>query len=520
MKAKYYILCLLTAVAAAGCSKDKGNYDYTEINEVAISGIKSDYMVNLNGELKITPELESSLTGDNLSYLWEIGGEAVATTRELNYQLPPTLSFGARLCRYTVTDEDTGMKFFQSFNLSVVSPFNWGYYMLTERPDGHTELAYLPVMTEERDPEDPLEVLHTDNITGVKIGDKPSRLSAKYGMVYGAINDYAWTIACITEEGEYPVIFTENRSFMPNTLINASSYADQNGNYDFKPETIFYNRGGESFFMSEGRVVPYISGLLYRPSQFQGEYQMTNPIWATTSAAGWFYTFDELSKKYYLVTPQEDVPEEGIIGDQYAYDKVSPIGGFPALTGHTVLVAPNEGQTSYPFENLTVATAGDDAIHLVSFSYHVGFDGNASTDPENPDYQRDPNGTKFDGMITLGNSAGADENSRGIFTGNDWYFSIGNRILTAPKLLVTDLTPFVEIPAEYGGITDMTISAAGKYIVVSTYNEASAEEYKGSLILVDMQTKEMVFHPNIMHRCVSILSCNADGFGWGDGDGN
>ena len=81
-------------------------------------------------------------------------------------------------------------------------------------------------------------------------------------------------------------------------------------------------------------------------------------------------------------------------------------------------------------------------------------------------------------------------------------------------------TRFILLPFYCGKIVSINSSAMQSLLVVATYNEKSSEELKGSVIFIDMQTKKQTVYKNVIHKCVSILSCNADPYGWeGYGDG-
>lgn len=493
MKVKYYLCCLFVMLLAA-CAGDKGNYDYTKVDEITISGIKSSYTVDMGGVIRIPITVEHSIDGGehNLSYLWEIDKKEVGTSKDLDYRLPATVGFGEKPCLLTVTDEDTGMKFFKQFEIVVVSPFNWGYYMLCEDENGNSSVTYMPVRTEDNELQE-LKPLRVDEISEIPLGSNPRSLEAFFN------GEDTWTIICTTEKGEYPVIVTNNYTFSATTLINTASFLDKDAGYVFSPE---YTVAEFDIlcFITQGGLSVYLGGFLYRPSKHEESYYWSNPIGST-----WEYhyicVFDEISKKYYMITPQEDIPEEGIIGDPYAYDKVLPITGFPSLEGHTVIgIVQTSGNTSS--EKYACITADDNRINIFPFS---------CTDTETPGDYLD--NEKFTSELT-----GADEKTKVVASANDWYFGVGNEIHTSPMLLPT-LSLFMTIEPELGVITDIKLSANNKVLVAALYNASGSSELKGSLVYIDISTKEQTIYKNIMDRCVSLLSCNSDPYGWEMGDG-
>ena len=125
------------------CSDDQGNYDYTALNEVLIDSIGTSYMREAGTDIYINPGVRSlNEEMADLSYSWTIDGEEVSKEEVLDITLPP-LSYQNHLCALTVTDNISGMQYRWTFNLSIVNPFNFGYYFLTMRDDNSTEIAYI-----------------------------------------------------------------------------------------------------------------------------------------------------------------------------------------------------------------------------------------------------------------------------------------------------------------------------------------------------------------------------------------
>lgn len=475
------------------CSEDKGNYNYSPINEITIDSIKNNYTKVVGDSLSIPVTLSYSLTNgsDDFSYLWEINNQKVAETKDLKILTPSDMSFGSKMARYTITDNKNGMKFYKTFSVNIVSPFNWGYYILTEREDHSTRLYYFSVL------DNNTKFIYTNSVNGVEFGNNPRIINGSFGYI-SSLDDYFWSINILTTEGENPVIMTENATFIPTATVNSSNFTDQTAGYVFAPEFVQNNRQGNVFFISQGQFISYTKGLLYRPSKHNKDYYWSYPVWSQAGNSHMF-VFDQLSKKYYIIKPQPNVPAEGIIGDNYAYDRVVEIKNCPNFNEQTIIG--NYPEYANGKDYATIATASSSGINLTQLSYiSASEDGNVES------------------SVTLPVS-GADSDSKAIIVTKTWYFSVGNAIYTSPILLPT-LTKFIDIPTEYGKIMNIKQSALESQLVVTTYDKNSPEELKGSVIFIDIQTKKTTIYPHVIDKCVSIMSCNSDGFGWGDyGDG-
>lgn len=129
----------------SSCNKDKGNYDYHEINEIDFSGIDSVYEVTAGTILIITPKLEATLTDasdeDAFSYEWAtVRSESnnystenktvISTDRNLDQVIG--MAPGAYALYYTVTDKQTGVFKRKKFALQVTTDIYEGYLVLSD----------------------------------------------------------------------------------------------------------------------------------------------------------------------------------------------------------------------------------------------------------------------------------------------------------------------------------------------------------------------------------------------------
>ena len=469
-----------------GCAEDKGNYDYTPINELTISGIPQDTSVVHLEVLKIKPVFTRSLfaSEEHLEYSWKIEGKEIATTRDLEYEVSPEWQIKKHDCLYTVTDTETEMKYFQVFNISVGSSFSWGYYFLCEELDGSTVLSYFSSK------EGTTECLHTKQCGDYVFGKYPKAMIDKFGYI-NSLKDYYYTMYIITSEGENSVIVTDNAAFMPTSLINNSSLIYQGEN--FMPTEGIGMLTGDVCFLSNGKLMKYASGLLYRPAKHDKDYYWSH----TVSAYNYIYAYDELSKKFYILKNQINDPEAGLVMDQHAYDRVVEIQDQPSYEGQTILCQMvNRSHIMY------MATAGNNQVNLMKFEYIDSRKG-TETLPALNEYGH------VQEMITL-QLADADKNTKGVLVAEkDWYFVVGNKVYTSPVLL-PKLSDFVTLPSDLGEVTSVGLSSKGTQLIIATYDANSTEKYKGSFVLVDLMSKKLTVHKNVMSRCVVAKGYDAN----------
>lgn len=147
MKNRIYLFVLsLTALFAASCYEDLGNYDYEDLNTVTISKFKDGGYVCARGEvLDIIPgiKLENDSLGDvkRYEYSWVAKNKNVSTDklktfslsdeRNLYYQM--NLPAGDYVLIFTVKDKKTELSWIQSTQLSVTGSISEGWLLLTEK---------------------------------------------------------------------------------------------------------------------------------------------------------------------------------------------------------------------------------------------------------------------------------------------------------------------------------------------------------------------------------------------------
>ncbi len=148
MRYIYNLLLLCMTTVFAGCYDDLGNYDYKDLNEVTINGIKGEGFYEVIAHLdtlRIVPELESSLDGEkDYTYEWKfipqgadknVVGDTVnyvvAETRDLNW--PVVGDAGEYRCFYTVTDQETGIRFTQKFFMKISTLTSEGWMVLCDQ---------------------------------------------------------------------------------------------------------------------------------------------------------------------------------------------------------------------------------------------------------------------------------------------------------------------------------------------------------------------------------------------------
>lgn len=143
-------LLLLLLVFCSSCYKDKGNYQYQELDEIAI-GLAESYHAELGDSLLIQPQLHASITQHpdpaNYTFQWGVfvNGEEEVLSDEQNLAAEITVAPGSYTLRFLVEDKQSGIQWQRLTLLTVTSSIYEGYLVLND-VDGRSRLDMLSYM--------------------------------------------------------------------------------------------------------------------------------------------------------------------------------------------------------------------------------------------------------------------------------------------------------------------------------------------------------------------------------------
>lgn len=146
MKYLAIINIVLIYCMMASCRKDKGNYDYSPVNEIGVMGIDSVYNLEYGSRVTIRPQLSFTLDtkGDTAKYSYQWISirnplpNVYATTKDLDTIV--RLAFGVYDFYFRVTDKSTGIFTDANFTVNVSGPSYEGWLLLCDTGDGNSRL--------------------------------------------------------------------------------------------------------------------------------------------------------------------------------------------------------------------------------------------------------------------------------------------------------------------------------------------------------------------------------------------
>ncbi len=166
------LFAALFVLVAGSCYRDRGNYDYSDINEITIGarGFEGvDYRLRSGVDvLRINPDIRASLDPDfrgSYEYEWVATGQVrnpgvrtvIARTRDLEYAVE--LPSDEYVLSLRITDPATGLMFSRRTELSVSTAYTRGWLVATEDAAGR---AVVDMVSISRDTLFQRNVIHGD----------------------------------------------------------------------------------------------------------------------------------------------------------------------------------------------------------------------------------------------------------------------------------------------------------------------------------------------------------------------
>lgn len=139
---KKTILIAVVATLLSGCFKDKGNYDYADVNPATIV-LPSRLDINLSEETLIEPEITFQNPDDTagVTYEWREDSKTISTERNLLYRPTTPSSPGAHQLELYVTDR-YGYSSRAEIYAYVTTVYKFGFAILSEI-DGRSAISFV-----------------------------------------------------------------------------------------------------------------------------------------------------------------------------------------------------------------------------------------------------------------------------------------------------------------------------------------------------------------------------------------
>lgn len=150
----FVFLCI--TLLQMGCYDDKGNYSYTEISDIGISGIEENYRrISMSDTLRIPVSIVTEYPVSELNYTWFIynndktdatgdhtSGDTISREKDLVYEVLEKA--GTYKVALKVQNKTNNYTAYATTLLRVETMFSRGFYVLKATADGQTEMDFKP----------------------------------------------------------------------------------------------------------------------------------------------------------------------------------------------------------------------------------------------------------------------------------------------------------------------------------------------------------------------------------------
>lgn len=209
MKKIQWIIGGLLLWIAGACTEDKGNYDYTPLNELTIGGLEKSYTVEQSERLSIAADIKGKEgfdvdRYDYLWYAWRINNASDPDTlsRKKDLDVEIGIAVGEYNLRYVVTEKETGVYYKTDVDMYVINSYSKGVVALSS-VNGKANLTFINAVN--RVTENAYQAAN-----GEVVGTNP------VGVFYtGGSESVAGTLIVATAEGSKVVDPSDFSEMMP-----------------------------------------------------------------------------------------------------------------------------------------------------------------------------------------------------------------------------------------------------------------------------------------------------------------
>ena len=352
MKRNYFIIGLLFFWVAMACTEDKGNYDYTPLNDLSISGIESEYLIERDSQLVIPVTITADedfqeSRYDYLWYVWRVNNAADPDTLSWEKDLNVTISVvpGDYDLRYIVTDKNTDISYTYRTSLTVIDSYSKGVMALSNA-GGQADVTFINAVNT-------LTPHVYVEANGESAGNNP------LGIYYIGGGEFVAPLV---------VIATEEGSKVANPA-DFSEFMDFSELFYFAPEPGIMqclcksNWGYDEYVIVDGKVynrrLAFVENL-YQPydTQAKGDYYAaTFSMYESTNAA---FFYDQVGQRFIYNNYGVMIPVEASSGAFNAADmQMDMVYGF-ALDENLRAVMEDEAGQRYMISATKAVTYNDD----------------------------------------------------------------------------------------------------------------------------------------------------------------
>nr|WP_162988781.1 PKD-like family lipoprotein [Pedobacter schmidteae] len=317
MKPLHTLMFSIIIILSSSCYKDKGNYDYTPLEKITITGINSSYeRLSMDGKISISPTVSSSFPDADFEYTWGIYDPNVPLIapakkmdtigRDLKIDYLVTQAAKPWILYFSAKNKKTGLTTSTTTTLNVVTQFTTGWYVAKDEAD-KTDIDFFTVAANENIPEKRLSNIFSERngrkldgkvgnfcfVTNFQSPDNGSMVDTRALFLTSERDVSVTSINTLKELGNYNNLFYSTPVIRKPGFITLGSLAYYFLN-DGKIHSIY------SFSPNEGKFAS-----VQMRDNANTPYQLSKYFISGSSAKPYF--FDEISSSFLTSSPTNTV---------------------------------------------------------------------------------------------------------------------------------------------------------------------------------------------------------------------
>ncbi|MVZ61775.1 PKD-like family lipoprotein [Sphingobacterium humi] len=471
MKTLKYILFILIIGLLSACSKDLGNYDYKDVNEIIIGGLKEGdhntdriYDLAFRDTLILNPTFHATIEGadiSDLTYSWKVKGEVVSEKKDFFYIA--NKDYGRLNAEFVVTNQKTGLKSNYNFFVNVINPYKLGYYVLAKDASNNS-LLYCKSSIRVKPQFEEVKLPNID------LGKNPVNIGGtrQYGS---SSTDYFNNLVIGVQHAEYPVIMIDSREFIPSLLYNSKSFVGDQTNFAFEPTDVIMDKYSTVIYtVSGGKMYVLQDGAIGLPALYNDakDYQIPKGgLGGNNNNSRYFFSFyDAKNKQIRLIDigALSNVPYNFTVSNDQLTD--------PAKYPNQTFVASQLASISSAIKFVYLMREGNNL-----FAYMSGY----SSDYKANSFDRIATGT-IPGDGTIGFAY--------FETGDNFWYLANEKTVYRASYLGLEFQKYFSLPSDAPGHITKYKKANGK-LMVATYDPSFAGAKKGSVYIFNEATMQL-----------------------------
>lgn len=301
MKKTTILFIAAAGLAMQSCLSDDGNYDYTPVPEVSITGLSDSVRAVLQQPQHYAPVVQTTIPEDRLTYCWRIGSDTLAKTKDFDYTFTRVPTSSDPLT-FDILDTQNNVRYSKRITLNVVSPFSTGWAVLVDN-GGTPQLAFQSLEADKAVYNDVYNTVNHEQLSGTPVSVKQ--------LVYtdGFTGQRTDRISVLMSGGRSPEL--DGVSLLTSNFYEDEFQNAEPGSLSYVSAEYYSSDNAYNIITADGKVYVKAVGSMGSPDDGYFQYPLNGddlgyqvaPMIAEVSGQGRAMSLDELNHRFVYWNP-------------------------------------------------------------------------------------------------------------------------------------------------------------------------------------------------------------------------